>query len=409
MAKRKQPVVKTLGRKLRPSNADRYLNCPASVVASQDLPAGGSTFYADKGTVVHAVIENCINTGRTPKSYLGEIVCDADLEVDSEMARSAEFCLDYIKAQGFTHVEAEQVVELPWIKNPDGEETTGKVDFVGYDEDFEVLKVGDYKNGYMPVPDDSYQFGMYLHALVMKPDSPYKHLKHFSSVLVQPNSKEGEIISERQWNRGELIKLQHLIEFTTKWVAKTKPSDLTVKDYCEGHWCKFCPLSKTDAGSRMCPKKSKELFDDEAGTKALDMAKKSLPAPSTMTPEQRALAISKRKEITKWLDDVYKLELANAEAGNPLKGLKLVEGRTKARYWAKGIDDVDICDALKDAGLMEDEVFDKKLVTPASVKKLLKGKIPPELDVLMTPDEKGLELVPEDDARSAADGSDLFD
>ena len=176
-----------------------------------------------------------------------------------------------------------------------------------------------------------------------------------------------------------------------------------------GVWCKFCPISKTNAGNKMCPKKAAGLFDEPAGTQALEMAKETLPAPTTMTPEQRAFAISKRKEITKWLDDVYELELANAIAGFVLPGLKLVEGRSKTRYWFKSEEHDGIIEELKNAGFMDDEIFNKKLITPATVKKVLKGKIPPELADLMTPDEKGVELVPENDNRAASDGSDLFD
>ena len=402
MAKRKQAEVKTLGRKLRPSNADRYLNCPASVVISQDMPVGDGTVYSDKGTVVHAVIENCIKTGREPESYIGTLVCEVDIEVTSDMAQSAKFCLEYIKSQGFTTLQAEHELTMNWVENPDGEVTTGRVDFLGYDEDFEILKVGDYKDGYQPVPEDSYQMAMYLYELTMGEQSPYKHLKAFNSVIVQPNSSQGAVVLEKIWTRGDMIKLKHLVKFTTEWVSKTKPKDIKLNDYCEGHWCKFCPISKTVAGNKMCPKKASGLFDEPAGTQALEMAKETLPAPTTMTPEQRAFAISKRKEITKWLDDVYELELANAIAGHVLPGLKLAEGRTKTRYWLKGIEQPDIVESLKEAGLMDDEVFDKKLVSPATVKKLFKGKFPPEVEALMTPDEKSLELVPDD-------SKDLFD
>jgi len=395
--------VKTIGRKLRPSNADRYLNCSASVVAAQDLPVPEGTVYTNKGTVVHALIENWINTGKPPEDYLGQVICESDMEVTQEMIPSAQFCIDYIKSQGFTTIEAEQFVDLPWIKNPDGDKTTGKVDFVGYDADFEVLKVGDYKDGYMPVPLDSYQFGMYFLPLMMKKNSPYKHLKEGISVLIQPNSKYGEIKEERTWTREELKDLDRSITIATSWVAKTKYEDLTESDYCEGHWCKFCPLANASAGTKMCPKKTAALFEDISGTDALDLVQqKSLPAPTTMTREQRALVLGKRKQIKKWLDDVYEMELTNAQAGDILPGMQLREGRTLTRYWHKGAEETDIVQAMENAGLLNDEIFDSKLISPATVKKILKGKITPELAAMMTPEGKSLELVTSDD-------EDLFD
>jgi len=408
MAKRK-PKVKTIGTKLRPSNADRYLNCPASVVAAQDFPVEGGTIYTNTGTVVHAVIENCINTGNDPDFYIDQIVCDADIKVNHDMIRSARFCLDWIKEQRFTSVTAEQYVKLPWIKNPNGETTTGKVDFVGYDEDFSILKVGDYKNGFQPVEESSYQFGLYASALILGDDAMYSKINQVTSVLVQPNSKLGEIIAEREWNRGDLIRLKAKVNFATDWVKKTKFTDLNDKDYCDGTWCKFCPLSKTSAGNRMCPRKTNAMFKSSAGAQAVEIVQAGpLPVPSTMTREQRSLVLGKRKDIKKWLDDVYELELANAEAGDVPPGMKLVDGRALTRNWLKGVSEKDLRGALIDSGLMEDECYNNKLITPANVKKILKGKIPDSLQELMTPEGKSTELVSIDDKRNASDGSDLF-
>ncbi len=408
MTKRKNA---TLGRKFRPSNADRYLGCPASVVAAQNLPAGETTFYADKGTAVHAVIENCINTGKDPSSYLGMLLGETDIQVDHAMIASAKFCLDYIKSQEFTTVTAEQVVALPWIKNPDGEETTGKVDFVGYNADFGILKVGDYKDGYQPVPADSAQFGCYLIALVLDDDAPYKDANQIFSVLVQPNSKNGPEIIEREWTKAELIALQNRVNLTVHAVREAKAEELTVGEYCEGSWCKFCPLAKASAGDKMCPKKLAELFKDEAGTEALTIAETpKLPAPSTMTREQRALVLSNRKKIAKWMDDVYEIELTNAIAGDVPPGMKLVEGKAKRREWLSNFSEEEIAFGVAEAtGISKAQIFEAKIKTPAALKKVLKGKIPPELDEFMTPEAKSVELVADDDKRGSVDGSDLFE
>jgi len=157
----------------------------------------------------------------------------------------------------------------------------------------------------------------------------------------------------------------------------------------------------------MCPKKTQALFDDVAGEQAVELIDNKLPAPSKMTREQRAMVLGKRSDIKKWLDDVYKIEFANAQNGDVPPGMKLVEGRAKARQWLKGVDGSDIETVLMELGV--ESPTEPKLITPAVAKKLLKGKFPPELEEYMTPDEKTTELVPEDDKRNSSDGSDLFD
>ena len=43
--------------KLSASSAFRWINCPGSVVLADQLPAPGSSAYADEGTLAHALAE----------------------------------------------------------------------------------------------------------------------------------------------------------------------------------------------------------------------------------------------------------------------------------------------------------------------------------------------------------------
>ncbi len=396
-----------MGRKFRPSNSDRYINCPASVVAAADMPVDSGSKYASEGTAVHAIIENCIDTGNDPSYYLGKIIVDEyNVPTTQEMVISASKCMSWIKSMHFSTVQSEAEVCMPWIKNPDGEKTTGKVDIVGYDTSFDLLSVADYKNGYLVVPNDSYQFACYAYPLLFAEDSIYKHVDEVKAIRIQPNAKGGDVYGEHIWTRAELTKLKDKIDSTLKWVSATKYEELKATDYCEGHWCKFCPLK--DAGAKMCPLKVKSLFDSDVKTKVIEVVSNKLPAPASISDAQIAELISKRKDIKKWLDNLYRYKLNQASEGVKLEGLKLIAGKAKPREWRKDLDEATLIGGLIEAGgLMRDECHTAKLQTPAMVKKILKGSLN-TVEEYLEPAEHSVELVPREDKRISKNTADLF-
>jgi hypothetical protein len=392
---------KTMGSKFRPSNADRFVNCPASVVMSRDFPIDEGTVYSESGNVAHALSEVCIEQDKDAKEFLGEALCadrGINIEVDEPMLEGVQSYVDWIRAQGFTDLTMEKEVKLPWVPNAGGLKTTGYADLVGYVEDFNVLMVMDYKNGVMPVPNDSLQFACYGYPLLFDKGSPYKKLKSVTVGKFQPNSMDGDTFGTRVWTRGELIKVKHRIVTAVEWVNNTKPEDVEEKHYCEGHWCKFCP------NKAQCPLQAKALFDTLEPEQAL-------PAPSGLTPDKIKTILKNRKAIQKWLDDVYNFELAKGIRGEALEGLKVVEGRNKARAWRKSVSDTELVEALvQDGGLDRDKCFKKekpKVITPAAAKKLMKGKLD-SVENMLDPAAKTLELVPDTDDRIGIEGEDFF-
>lgn len=384
-----------LGRKFRPSNADRYLNCPASVVVSQDLERDTSV-YADTGSVVHALADNCLATGKKPEDFMGEKLCadrDIDIPVDDSMLDGARMYLDWIANQHFDEISSEQMFTFKWVKNPDGETTVGYADLVAYSQDFDELVVADYKNGVMPVPDNSLQFAVYALGAMERREK----VNSIKTVRIQPNVMQGARIGEHVWKKGDLIKLKAEIKFTVKWVKNTKPEDVKDKDFCEGHWCKFCPAAK----SNRCPAKAKAFFN-------LIDVDKPLDPPSVLDEEKMKMIILRRTELKKYVDDVYNHYFKEAYVnGKTTEGLKLVEGRSKPRAWKKDIPEVEIASDLREMGMLEDEYYPKKLATPAQAKKILKDRFK-ELEDILTPAEKSVELVSEDDPRKTVGGADFF-
>jgi hypothetical protein len=60
--------------KLSPSASARWMTCPGSVHLAPDIKGGGSSVYAEKGTAMHDVSENCLTKGLEPKSFIGKTV-----------------------------------------------------------------------------------------------------------------------------------------------------------------------------------------------------------------------------------------------------------------------------------------------------------------------------------------------
>lgn len=387
---------KTMGLNFRPSMADRYINCPASVVISQDLPVDEGSSYANEGTVAHALAEKCLTAGGEPKDFLGVPILEdkgIDIPVGERIVEGVNMYLDWIKNQWFSEISVEQRYAFKWLKNPDGSTMGGTADLEAYSQDFDEWVISDYKNGVMPVPDDSLQFGTYAIGTMDK-----NNASSVKTVRVQPNVMEGSRIGEHRWSKSDLVRLKAQIKNTIKWVKATKPEDIKETNFCQGYWCKFCPAKKANR----CVIKTKEFFD-EMGTDVVQ-----LPPPSTMDEDKILRVLAKRSEFKQWLDDVYDYYFREAYVnGKKIEGFKLVEGRAKPRAWRKDLKEAEIIDVLKAHGLDEDELHTKKLVTPAGAKKILKKNFE-QLDSILTPLEKSVELVAEDDLRKTVGGADFF-
>jgi len=391
-------MAKTLGTKFRASNADRYLNCWASVVAAQHEPSGGSTFHADKGTVAHKVGELCIMNGDKVKDFVGTKPCEGegiDIEFDEDMVEAVEMYVDYVLGLGLSHLEVERKVSMPWIPNANGEKTTGYIDCVGYDPDFNTLYIIDYKNGIMPVGGDSLQFPTYGVPML----SQFKGLKSVVTVCVQPNSMDGDYIKEHTWSVSELKDHKAEIINTVELVNSYEPEDLTKDDYHDGSWCKFCP------NKHQCPVLGDQLFD------ALPCAKdgesmKSVKPINKLDEVVIQDIVRNKKKIVEFLDEVCKNAYAKAQDGNAVPGTKLVEGRKSNRSWSGSFSEEMVVSTALKAGVKEDDIFKttRKLITPNQLEKKM-GKHKNLIQPMIMSGVPAIVLVDESDPRSEVSSS----
>lgn len=392
----------TQGTKFRASNADRYINCAASVVAAQDEPVGPSGTHADRGTVAHKVGELCIMLGGNAKDHIGTKPCadeGIDIMFTNEMVEAVQDYIDYVRGLALDHVECELKVTMPWVPNAHKKKTTGFIDTIGYDDDFKILYIIDYKNGVMPVPADSLQFPTYAIPALQQ----YKDAESVVTVCVQPNSNDGEPIKEKVWTLQEVKELKKKIIEKVEWVNVTDPIDLDREDYKEGHWCKFCP------NKHQCPLLGDKLFDALPSAADGD-AMKSVKPVSKLDDKVVADIVRNGKKIKEFIEEVIKNATAKAHDGQAVAGTKLVEGRRSNRTWSVAFSEEMVAEIARSSGLSDSDIYKTttKLITPAQLEKKM-GKNKNLIQPMILPGVPAVTLVDIDDPRPSVESADDFD
>ena len=126
--------------------------------------------------------------------------------------------------------------------------------------------------------------------------------------------------------------------------------------------------------------------------------------PEALTPERRSYVVRHAKMLEDWISRQHAATLADALAGLPTPGLKVVKGRAGHRRWT---DEDGALSLLKP--VLGDQSVNMKVISPADAEKALKPKKTapghPEAwdaaQALITQSDPKPALVPEDDARPA--------
>jgi hypothetical protein len=129
--------------------------------------------------------------------------------------------------------------------------------------------------------------------------------------------------------------------------------------------CQFCP-AKGVCRARL--DHAFEFFPADINGIEL-MSNLDLPEVETVPREQLVALWSRRKEISRWIDNAEEYLLALLNAGKSVPGIKLVTGREGNRAWK----DEDMTAKVLKKYLPEDNLWKKTLISPAVAEKELKG------------------------------------
>lgn len=323
---------------LSPSTAHRWMTCPGSVALCHDIPPEESE-YAAEGTAAHALAESLL----TGKPYALPPEYDTP-----ELRGYVQTYVDFVSILGGVR-DVEVKLDLrPWLAAVPEDNAAGTADavvWVGNELYIVDLKYGMSFVGAPWNPQLALYALGYL-ALCQRYDKP--DMLHLC--IVQP--RIGNI---SQWD----ITPDELSDFE-KIIVRKATIAIAMADLPESDWimvpdesaCKYC------RARGVCRSLFKVVQNTAEGE------------PVKLTPDELAEAYGRTGLVRLWADAVEKSVYGRLLHGEPVPGLKLVEGRKGTRKWRS---ESAALEAINAAGITAD-VYEHKLLSPAKMEKLLKDE-----------------------------------
>jgi hypothetical protein len=376
-----------------PSALKRILACPRSVVLAEAVApgAGRGSVYAAEGSVAHTVAEMYLRGDVIPPTYIvGAIVVHEGFEIaiTAEMHQHGREYRDYVRglmlipeSRGADdQLFIENTVSLDAIVGVDAN-MYGHLDAAIWSPSRKLLIIVDYKYGrgvkVSAIDNDqlkAYALGA-MHALDADPrvvETVETHV--FQPRVPSPGGFDtmsgAELLT---WGRGVLAPVVSLI---MQDGAQHKP-------YTTGDHCRFCPAKAQCPALRdRAVKAAQKAFED-----------KPIP-PSAHTDDEIADFLDEWDVIEVYGDALHAEALRRAEAGNNIRGRKVVPSRGK-RVWN---DDVDSA-ALQAVVPFADIYEPRKFKTVAQLEKVVPADRLGVFNDLWTSKSSGNSLVKTSDTR----------
>ena len=335
---------------LSASGAHRWLSCTPSAKLEEQFPDSTST-YAEEGTLAHELCEIKVNKallGMPTKTYNSTLkkIKGNDL-YQTEMDKYTDEYLDYIleKVHSFDSpptVIVEKKVDFSSYV-PEGFGTADCI-ILGDGE----LHIVDFKYGKGVEVSAEYNPQMMLYALGA-------YLEY--SFLFQIEAVKMTIVQPRIGNISEYSMLvEELLEWAELIVKpKAQMAWLGNGDYTAGEHCKFC---RARASCRERARKNLE-------TENFELKKGPL-----LSPDEIGEALKKAIDLAKWAEDLKEYALAESLKGNDIPGWKAVEGRGNRNFTDNDL----AIKKLKEAGIAEELLYERKQYTLAQIEKMVGTK-----------------------------------
>lgn len=409
---------------LSASSSKQWLNCPPSARLQEQFPNESSS-YAEEGTFAHSVCEYKV------KKYLHERVSRPQSdewyteEIDQITDVYAEFVITIIEQMKRNGCEplvlVEERVDYSHIA-PSGFGTADML-IIGKDENGKgLLHICDFKTGQGVFVDANHNSQMMLYALGGL--AAYGYIYEIETVRMSIIQPRLDNISTFEASREELEAWGESIKETAKMAYEGKGKQKA------GEWCRFCrakPMCKAckEEALAMC---REEFLDLDAGAFSEDVQGAAVQAadarasPDTeetditapYTPDHSAPAFKQPglvsldelvailptlNRISSWIEAVFAYISSEAiNHGVPIKGYKVVEGRSKRVF----TDTKAVVQTAIDNGYTD--LYKQQLITLTEFEKMMGKKRFAELlgDLVAKPPGK-LALVPDSDPRPPVD------
>ena len=348
------------------STAKRVINCPGSVALVQKMPPKPSSEHADRGTLLHNMMEEILVSGEAPQSFIGARYNDQILtqELIDEKIKPAMEALDAIDPDQKMEYEVETRVGfgdlLPGV--------FGSTDLIGRLGNRAIVLDWKFGDGVMVEVEENPQLMFYAAAAMRTKEAQwaFEGATEIEMVIVQPPEVRRWVTTPERIAAFELELVQAVKQ------AMKPDARLAVGDHCR--WCAAKPI---------CPKMT------GAVDRALKVQIEALPA------QQISTYLKNADMLEDWIKDLRALALQMLESGAKLPEYKLVAKRA-IRSWS---DEEKAKVALFAYGLTESEVMESSVVSPAKAEKALKKRklvLPEDLVVAIS---SGNTLASVDDPR----------
>ena len=215
------------------------MKCPGSVrfLGTVGLGETEEHDYTKAGTAVHAAAAACLAQGSDAWEVVGQEFEKVKLTVD--MTSGLQVYLDEVRRlQAVPNMQSyvEYKIKLPHV-HPKyfGTLDYGQIEFTGGPAANDVMRIVDYKNGFLPVEVDSPQFKYYAYGLMFEPDA--RNVTDVEIIVVQPNSFHPDGPVRRKWFKAADIHYWVMTELKPA-MERTEEDDAYL---WPGEHCRFCP------------------------------------------------------------------------------------------------------------------------------------------------------------------------
>lgn len=344
--------------RLSGSSTHRWMACPAS--ADAELRYKDTTGEAAaEGTVAHYIADQVLATGKKLQDFLGVTIEEEGsgltFEVSQEMLDYIKVYTDHVSelAKGRTACY-EQKLNMSWI-HPD---MGGTCDAMIWNESTGVLYIIDFKFGkgvMVEVPDNA-QLKTYavggLKQVLDKTEWTADRITVVTGIVQPRMTHKAGPIREHKYGGSALM------QFAEELKAAANECDIGTT-YNAGKHCLFCKHKACAERNKTAREKLMLHFNDEG--------EPEVPELGDMTVDELDEIVQYQDFIKEWLKKAvahatYLVENGKAELPNS----KLVR-RNCHRKWLKDSES-------QLSALFGDDVFSKKLKSPAQAEKLVKDK-----------------------------------
>jgi len=375
------------------SSAERWFACPGSVTLSKDLPEENSEF-AHEGTCAHYLAERCLKRGIQPDYYKYEELTlpkhdqskglPKTFTVTKDMVFYVSQYVDYCNALGGeTHVE-QRIDYSRWVGGG-----FGTADFVSLNADG-ILEIVDLKYGKGIMVNAYKNKQGLLYALgAWDLMSMFEMIRGIKITIHQPRLDH---VSSYEINIRQLMKFAKKAKKAGKAASKKgAPLHAGTKQ------CQWCKVGKQPEGCAEL-----DRFVKEEALDGFDFLSEEPQDVDDFMSDASHQRLERLVANTSLVQKVLKLGKEQAEtalnAGEKVKGLKLVKGRKSQKYTE---DDEAILRRLKNnRNISNHDVVVSKVITPAVARKM-KGIPDAWKKKFIEYIDGKLVVVPESDSREA--------